>query len=415
MRGSLLLTLLLGAAFAPTLASAHFLWASLDPATKTVAVALQEVPTDAPLPFGDRAAKIKAWTATEKSLSLQANDNWLKSGTAAPCVGVSLDYGVLDRRDQNRGVFWLQYYAKASASPEASQAQVGLPVDVTLKMVDGKPVVTVLKDGKAAPSAEVTLEEEFIGKTGTDGTLEIPVASGNFAIRAMVADPTKGSHNGQDYDLVRSYCTLTVAMPVASAPVKVKTLSEKLADSFGGNHSTVQESAFNQTLMSGHLTKAQWEAHLIQRAIVQEEIDRILRAANLPAYGEEQKDLMPLLRHDIEAMGSKWPDESVAWASTKAFLKQIRESEKQGPYFALGVWHIYYGGTTHGGRQIGAIAAKALGVDPTYYYKSGGYREYVVKVNEITDPGAEKGMTDGGLAAYKYVIDSSNADIFKSN
>ncbi|RYG47415.1 hypothetical protein EON79_07425 [bacterium] len=425
MRGSAQLVFALGATIAPAFAHAHFLWATLDPAAKTVAVGLQEVPTDAPLPLGDRAGKIKAWTKTEKSLPLTAEGQWLKSSTAEHCVGVSLDYGVLDRRDQGRGVYWLRYYAKAADSAAMSQGKIGLPLEVSLAEVAGKSVITVLKDGKPAAGAEVVIagregKEEFTAKTGADGTLALPPSSGPVAVRAMVADNTKGTHDGKAYDLVRTYCTLTVAGPLPVEPKaeeKPKTFTQRLSEAFGDNHDVVGNTAFIKTLMGGKLTKPQWEAHLQQRALIHEEIDRIARAAgpSLPVpYGEEQQKVVELLKQDLAAMGSKWPDAAMGWPLTNELLQRIRESAKVGPYFALGVWHVYYGGITHGGRQIGAIAAKAVSVDTTYYLKSDGYRAYAQKVNEITDPEAQKQMILGGQAAYRYIIASNDDAAFKS-
>ncbi|CAN5614033.1 hypothetical protein BH11ARM2_BH11ARM2_21860 [soil metagenome] len=416
MRGSVHLVAALSAVLAPAFAQAHFLWATLDPTTKTVAIGLQEVPTETPLPLGERVAKVKAWSPSGKALVLKPDANWLKSPTSESCVGVSLDYGVLDKRDQGRGVFWLRYYAKAATSPEASQTKVGLPVDLKVAIVAGAPVVTVLKDGKPASGAEVTVaspdgSEEPAGKTGSDGTLALPASKGNLAIRAMVAEDTKGTQNGKDYDLVRSYCTLTVAMQGAT-PAE-KTLTQKIVESFGGDHEKVQHTAFIATLLGDSLTKEQWEANLLQRAIVHEELDRILRSASVP-YGDEQRQVVTLLRNDLAAMGAKWPDASMAWPETNDLLRQIRESEKQGPYFALGVWHVYYGGITHGGRQIGGIAGKKLGLDPTYYLKSDGYKAYAQKVNEITDPEAQRQMILGGQAAYAYVIATNDAEVFKT-
>ncbi|RYG35171.1 hypothetical protein EON81_13510 [bacterium] len=428
MRGSVHLIVALGAAFAPAFAHAHFLWASLDGTTKTVAIGLQEVPTDAPLPLAERAGLIKAWTASEKTLALKPEGNWLKSLTTDHCVGVSLDYGVLDKRDQNRGVFWLRYYAKAADSPATSQTKVGLPVEVTFSVLDEtRFLVTVLKDGKPTAGADVVIAsskegaDPIEGKTGADGTLAFDAQGGPLAIRALVTDNVKGKHDGKSYDLVRSYCSLTVPMPVvakveapkAAGTEAPKPFTRRLSEAFGNNHDVVGDTAFVETLMGGNLTKPQWEAHLQQRALIHEEIDRILAAAGTAAYGDEQRKVTELLRQDLTALGSKWPDAATAWPLTNDLLRQIRESAQQGPYFALGVWHVYYGGITHGGRQIGAIAAKAVKAEPSYYLKSDGYRAYATKVNEITDPAAQQQMILGGQAAYKYIIASNDAEIFK--
>jgi hypothetical protein len=113
-------------------------------------------------------------------------------------------------------------------------------------------------------------------------------------------------------------------------------------------------------------------------------------------------------------MGSGWPTEAQARPLTKAFVQTLRESEKRGPFFALGVQHVYYGGITNGGRTIGQMIRDQVKVTPTYYLESDGYTEYLRKVNRISDPEARKEMIRGGQAAYEYIIASSNEDIFKS-
>lgn len=419
MRRQILLIAALGAIAIPAQSQAHFLWASLDASKKVVAIGLQELPTVPPVPLGERAPKVKAWSKPSSTIALKEEGTWLKGTVEEPVVAVSLDYGVLDKRDQGRGVFWLNYFAKAATTGEASQATLGLPLELTaLKAADGKWTLTALVKGKPKAGAEVTIENEdgsagFEGKTGPDGTLVLPATKGALAVRALVTDNAKGTHDGKNYDLVRSYCTLTV-QDGATAPAK--PLTRQLSEAFGKNHEIVSNTAFIQTLMSGKVTKPQVEAHFQQRALIHMEIDRIMNAAGadkLP-YGADQKSVLTLLKADMEKMGFAWPTEAQAWPSTKAFLDEMRESAKQGPYFALGVMHVYYGGITHGGRDIGAIIGDAMKSESTYYLKSDGYNDYSKKVNQITDPAAQKEMIRGGVEAYKYIIASNDAEIFKS-
>lgn len=159
------------ATLVPASAHAHFLWAYLTPEEKTLSIGLQESPTDSPLPLGERSPKVKAWTTTEKSLPLALSGDVLKTSTAAHCVGVSLDYGVLDRTDQGRGIYWLRYYAKAADSDEASQTKVDLPVDVAYAVSEGRPTVTVFNNGKPAAGAEVVVPGEGESELFSGSTL----------------------------------------------------------------------------------------------------------------------------------------------------------------------------------------------------------------------------------------------------
>lgn len=200
-----------------------------------------------------------------------------------------------------------------------------------------------------------------------------------------------------------------------------KPFRQILRASFGKNHEIVSESEFNKTVFAGKLTREQLETHLQQRALIHNEVHRILIAANAsgdPArhvpYSAAQKEVLVLLFTDLIQIGSGWPTEAQARPSTRAFLDEIRESERKGPYFALGVQHIYYGGITNGGRFIGEKIGEALKFTPTYYEKSDGYGDYLNEVDKITAPAARAEMIRGGQAAYRYIIASSNEDIFRA-
>ena len=185
----------------------------------------------------------------------------------------------------------------------------------------------------------------------------------------------------------------------------------------GNSHQEVSTAAFNQTLFDNKITKAQVITHLQQRALVHNETHRILTEAD-PAlhvpYGPAQKEVLVLLFSDLVAMGSGWPTGDQARPETRAFLQEIKNSQKSGPYFALGVQHVYFGGITNGGRMIGQKIGEQIKFEPTYYEKSDGYEPYLVEVNKITDSNARKEMVRGAQAAYKYIIVSMNEDIYKA-
>ena len=399
------------------LAPAHYLWATLDPTARTVAVGLQEIPGDAPLPLGDRVPRVKAWTADAASLPLKADGPWLRAPTGASAVAVSLDYGILDRRESGRGLFWLGYFAKSAATPEASKAKLGLPVELSVaKAADGRETVTVWSDGKPASGADVVVERPvgtnaFEGRTGPDGTVALPPSNGPLAVRALVTSEGKGTHDGQAYDLVRRYGTLTVAAPAATNEA-AKPLSRQMHDAFGNAHDVVSHTAFIETVMAGGLTRAQLVDHLRQREIVNAAIDERLRDAPGVPYGPAQREVLTLLRANLEQLGAGTPTEDQAWPLTKAFIAEIRQ---EGPFFALGVFHVYYGGITNGGRDIGAMIAEQTKFSPTYYLKSDGYLDYLKRLNAtVVDPEAQRSAVRGGQAAYRYIIAVNGDPSFKA-
>ena len=394
--------LVLAALAAP--ARAHFLWATLDPVGKTVSIGLQEVPSDAPLPLAARAGKVVV-----PGVALKPDGNWLRGPVAKGAVGASLDYGVLDRSAEGRGRFWLRYYAKAAQDAAASQTLVGLPVELTATPGKDGTMVTVLKDARPAEGATVVVEATdgktlFEGKTSELGTVVLPRMSAPLAVRAMVVENTKG----EGYDLVRSYSTLNVG----AAP---KPFSRVLRDSFGDNHDVVSHSGFIETVMAERLTKAQLVDHLRQREIVATELDRTLSGAKDVPYGPPQREVLTLLRADLKALGADAPKESEAWPVTRTFLKEVREGAAKGPYFALGVFHVYYGGITNGGRDIGAMIGDQTRFTPTYYLKSDGYRAYLKALDALTlSDEAKAEAIRGGQAAYRYIIAVNDEPTFKA-
>jgi len=197
---------------------------------------------------------------------------------------------------------------------------------------------------------------------------------------------------------------------------QAKPLMRQLQESFGQNHEIVGHTAFIQTLMSGKLTRPQLDAHLQQRALIHEEIDSILMTAGSTKvpYGDAQRQVLTLLHKDMEDMGTPWPKETDAWPLTKKLLQEIRDSVKEGPFFALGVLHVYYGGITHGGRDIGAIIDKDLRVNLSYYLKSDGYGDYAKQVNLILTPKDQQEMIRGADSTYRYIITSNDDSFFQS-
>lgn len=385
--------------FAPVLAHGHYLWVGLE--ADGAHIGLQEVPTDAPLPLGEHAPAVEAWRERGKRIKLRAEGSALVAPGVGACAA-SLDYGVIDRSSAGRGVYWLRYFAKACPDVGAASKALGLAFEIAAEPAAKGLLLTVTIDGKPVSGAEITLagSSEPAGKTDAQGRFLVP--GGAVAIRATLVQIGKGEHGGNAYDLIRLYSTLTIG-------AQATPLTKRISAAFGDDHEIVQRTKFIDTLMAGKLTRAQLVDHLQQRALVHEAMDRILNGKRLAAYGPEQVAVLTFLRQDLAAMGTPWPTPADAWPSTAEFLKTL---EAEGPYYALGAFHVYYGGITHGGRAIGARIGRSLGVNLAYYAKSDGYAAYVERVNQIADPDAQRAMIRGGVAAYRYIIAINNADEF---
>ncbi len=213
------------AALAAGAAQAHFMWASLSPNPRNPSVRFEfaEAPGESVIPrFSDRGPAVKG----VGPFTLKAQDDVLVGGLEAPVkvAGASLDYGILDRKEMNRGVFMLYYYAKAAADPASSQTSIGLPLEMSATDAGGTLTVRVTQGGAPAAGAEVvaTLPGEakpFTGKTDAEGRLALPrlVGLGAVAVRAGVAEEAKGEFEGKPFTMVRRYTTLTLANSGAAA------------------------------------------------------------------------------------------------------------------------------------------------------------------------------------------------------
>jgi heme oxygenase len=315
--------------------------------------------------------------------------------------------------------YLLLYHPSAAASLEAAKEKSEGSVELRAWRDGEALVVQNWSDGWLVPGVEVTVHwpgTELTPSATTDIKGEVRFAwpgtlsSGFVGVRAKVVEVVSGESEGKKYTQKHHWATLTFPSGVQ------EPLSRRLSGAFRKNHEIVAGSAFNVTLFQGQLTRKQAEIHLQQRALVHNEVHRILTEAdlglNLP-YGPAQKAPLTLLFSDLIAMGSGWPTEAQARPLTQAFLEELRESQNRGPYFALGVHHVYYGGTTNGGRMIGQKLTQAIGFSPTYYAQSGGYLDYLREVDKITSPEAQTELLRGGQAAYRYILAAMNEKVFQ--
>lgn len=200
------------------MASAHFLWASFD-ATKPnqIRIELAETPGDSPVAgIAGKAASVQGWLPNGRSLALSKEMTANADGVA----GASLIYGILDRSEQNRGIFLLNYYAKAATDAKFAGTSLGLYAEIVAEVKGGKLVLTTLLNKKPAPGAELNVllgtgapieaKADAQGQWSTDWKVGQVVAA-----RAMIAENKTGEIDGKKYALVRNYATLAIG---ASAP-----------------------------------------------------------------------------------------------------------------------------------------------------------------------------------------------------
>jgi N-acetylneuraminic acid mutarotase len=134
----------------------------------------------------------------------------------ASAVVLSHEYGVISRGEST---FLLKYLAKQHVSPLPGQWSAvdnaeQLPLEVTPTWRGDLLTLTVTWNGKPAAGVEVSaggcgLEESLT--TNNQGVVQCqPGSDGLLSVRAKMVEDTPGERNGEKYDSVRTYSTLTL-------------------------------------------------------------------------------------------------------------------------------------------------------------------------------------------------------------
>ena len=215
MKKLLFLTPLL---FAATPAHAHFLWAQTDPAQGQLRLYFGEggegITTGVK---ADVLSKVAAWNPDGKKLApaLAGGAYCAPLGTAATVVGAHQSWGVLDRSEGGRGIFRLEYFAKAATTLDKAGFGAKLPLELFARRKDGEALVTLRRNGKVVPATEVTILTPAGGDgtkvvTDASGQIHFPVTSpGLYSLRAVVVDRVPGELDGKKYPQTRTWTTLT--------------------------------------------------------------------------------------------------------------------------------------------------------------------------------------------------------------
>ncbi len=213
-------------------AHAHFLWAQIDKSSN-LQLSLAEEQNEEGV-ASDKIQTSTAWNESGTSLKLEATKTTLKAPLDAKSViaGAHIDYGVLDKSEAGRGIFLLEYHAKAARELAEAGHNARLKFELFARQ-DGENVLVTLKSGgKAVPDSTMQLyapsSEEVEIKTDANGQARFkPTKPGLYGLRASSEEKRNGELAGKKYGLVRHYTTIT--FPVGSglakevvAPVKIE-------------------------------------------------------------------------------------------------------------------------------------------------------------------------------------------------
>lgn len=216
-------------AMANAAAHAHFPWIVLTP---------QEHPTRASVYFGETAAPddpelldkiaksdvyfLSGFRGEPKKVDLTKADDALVAevgeGQTPTAAALQIEYGVISRGGQS---FLLKYYAKSYPSVlpgtwrELAKSDI-LPFEITPRADGPQTVLHVTWQGKPAAAAEVTvwgpgLKEDIKGVTDDAGDFRCELAdNGLYSIRAKLVEKSAGEREGQKFEEIRHYTTLSL-------------------------------------------------------------------------------------------------------------------------------------------------------------------------------------------------------------
>ena len=209
-------------------AHAHFLWVvpQSTPQGARVAVYFGEVAKPDDPALLDKVATASAWSAGERGqpreLKLAKSDDALvapldRDQAFSPAI-LRHTYGVATKGGD---AFLLNYYAKGYPTPlpgswRAVKDSERLPLEI-VPQAEGRSVgLKVLWKGEPLVGAAVTVEGPGLamkleGSTDASGVYrcELP-AAGLYSIRAKHVEAAPGKHDGQAYNSIRHYSTLSL-------------------------------------------------------------------------------------------------------------------------------------------------------------------------------------------------------------
>jgi hypothetical protein len=217
--------------FAVPPACAHFLFVRILPAAeggRAAEVYFSEYATAGDPRYIDKVAgaqfSIQTVPGEFKPLALRKLSDRLRAHVPVAgtlMVAGRLDYGVLNR--PGAPAFLLRHYSKAVAGPAAEVNRLAseqTPFEIVATFETDHVVVTALVDGKPVPKAKFnTVDSDLAGEelmADDDGRATFkPDHLGVFCVYTSRVNPTKGDHQGRNYQEVREFATLSFAWPLA--------------------------------------------------------------------------------------------------------------------------------------------------------------------------------------------------------
>jgi hypothetical protein len=229
-------------------AHAHFLWGHVVPSEtggSTFQVTLAEGSGEMTTVALDKIKTAKAWSVGGSSLPLKAEGAALAANfkTKNEVAAARQYYGVLDKTATGRGVFLLEYEAKAAQDISKAGLNAKLELEFFAHRDAGGVLVTLKYNGKPLPNTAVKLhipgaESEKPQELTTDANGQLhfeTTQAGLYGLRAAAVENKPGQFEGKKYDLLRHYTTLTFSVPqsairTVAAPIAAHEMGNANAD-----------------------------------------------------------------------------------------------------------------------------------------------------------------------------------------
>lgn len=212
-----LLFFLLAAPLA-TPAHAHFLWAQTDAEKHTVNLTFGEGGEGVIQGVKPEVLqKATLWKPSGQKLPLQLTGGAYRASLdqSADVYGAHQSWGVLDRTANGRGIFRLEYFAKAATSLDKAGFGARLPLELFARREGNQALITLKRGSTVVPNASLTVTEplESEGKTlqtNAQGQVRFPLdKAGLYALRALTVESVPGELEGKKYPQTRTWTTLT--------------------------------------------------------------------------------------------------------------------------------------------------------------------------------------------------------------
>jgi hypothetical protein len=201
-------------------AQAHYLWSTVKPGdAPTFRLTFSDSPSDEiEGPLMEHVQKAQSWTPGGPDLKLTLKDGYLTSPLPANTTVAAAGYTWGAFQINNAPVF-INFYSKGATNLATAATAVQLPVEIFARIDGDGLLLTVNKEGKPAPKAEVgvILPGEMEGETFTtndEGQVRLTSRqTGIYSIWTSIDGNAPIVQHGKSYSRSREYSTLTFSVP----------------------------------------------------------------------------------------------------------------------------------------------------------------------------------------------------------